>query len=313
VIRVLIACRQMQDCFEHFRPRFDELSIDCVLPTVEQQMTEEDLLPVIAGFDGMIAGDDHITARVLERAERLRIISKWGIGTDGIDLVAAARHGIRVTNTPAVFGDDVADVAAGYLVLLARKLHEIDASVKSGGWMKHRGIALAGMTLGIYGLGSIGRAVAQRGRGFGMRVVGFDVAEPARLLAAESGIEVASDTDSLFRAAHFLVLCAPATPETRHVVNGDSLGLMPEGSYVVNVARGALADEDSLADALQSGRLAGVALDVFESEPLPMDSRLRTLDGCIFGSHNASNTEEGVLRASERAVENLLDGLSDRG
>ena len=302
----------MQDCFEQFRRRFDDLAIECVLPTVLQHMTEEDLLPVISEFDGMIAGDDHLTSRVLDRADRLRIISKWGIGTDAIDLVAAARRGIRVTNTPSVFGDDVADVVAGYLVMLARKLHLIDAAVKSGVWRKHRGIALAGATLGIYGMGSIGRSVAQRGRGFGMRVVGFDVAASALTLAAESGIELVADADELFRCADFLVLCAPATPETRHVVNPGSLALMPDGSFLINVSRGALVDEEALADALAAQRLEGAALDVFEQEPLPASSRLRTFDGCIFGSHNASNTEQGVRRASERAVENLIRGLVDQ-
>jgi D-3-phosphoglycerate dehydrogenase / 2-oxoglutarate reductase len=310
-MRALIACRQMQDCFELFRPRFDDLAIECVLPTVVQQMTEEDLLPIIAEFDGMIAGDDHLTSRVLSQAQRLRIISKWGIGTDAIDLAAAERFGIQVTNTPAVFGDDVADVAAGYLVMLARKLHVIDTSVKNGGWLKHRGTVLAGKTLGIYGLGSIGRAVAQRGHGFGMRVVGFDVAPTSLKLATESGIDAVDEADDLFRASDFLVLCAPATPLTHHVVNDETLSLMRPGSYLVNVSRGPLVDEDALADALATEQLAGAALDVFEEEPLPAQSRLRTFPGCIFGSHNASNTEQGVLRASETAVENLIQGLSE--
>ena len=310
--RALIACRQMQECFDAFRPRFDELSIEYVLPTVLQHMTEADLLPVIAEFDGMIAGDDHLTGRVLERAKRLRIISKWGIGTDGIDLGAAKRLGIEVTNTPAVFGDDVADVAAGYLVMLARQLHVIDRSVRDGGWHKHRGVALSAKTLGIYGLGSIGRAVAQRGRGFGMRVIGFDVAPASAGLAAEQGAEVMTEPEALFRSADFLVLCAPATPETRHIIDNVALALMPVDSYVINVSRGALVDEEALADALEAGRLAGVALDVFEQEPLPADSRLRGLSGCIFGSHNASNTDQGVTRASERAVENLIRGLVNR-
>jgi D-3-phosphoglycerate dehydrogenase / 2-oxoglutarate reductase len=312
VTRALIACPQMQECFEAYRPRFEELSIDCVLPTVVQQMTEADLLPMIGEFDGMIAGDDHLTGVVLERAERMRIISKWGIGTDGIDLGAAARLGIRVTNTPGVFGDDVADVAAGYLVMLARQLHIIDRSVRDGTWRKHRGVALSARTLGIFGLGSIGRAVAQRGRGFGMRVTGFDVAPASAGLAAEQGVELMAHPEALFRTSDFLVLCAPATPETRHIIDDVALGLMPAGSHVINVSRGALVDEDALADALNAGRLAGAALDVFEQEPLPPDSRLRGIGGCIFGSHNASNTEQGVSRASERAVDNLIRGLAHR-
>jgi D-3-phosphoglycerate dehydrogenase len=309
--RALIACRQMQDCFERFAPRLESLGIECVLPTVVQQLDEPELLAMIGEFDGMIAGDDQLTVAVLERATRLKIISKWGIGTDAIDLEAAARLGIKVMNTPAVFGDDVADVAAGYLVLLARHLHLIDRSVRDGGWLKHRGIRLAERTLGIYGLGSIGRAVAQRGQGFGMHVIGYDIVPASVALAADAGIETVAQPQELFAGSDFLVLCAPATPQTDHVVRADSLALMREGSFLVNVSRGSLVDESALADALQAGRLAGAALDVFESEPLPATSRLRALDGCIFGSHNASNTEQGVLRASELAVENLIDGLAN--
>lgn len=309
--RALVSCRQMQGVFERFRPRLEALSIDCVLPSVEQQLGEEDLLPIIGDFDGMIAGDDILTERVLTQARRMRVISKWGIGTDAIDLDAARRLGIEVTNTPDVFGDDVADAAAGYLLLLARQQHRIDASVRAGGWMKHRGIALSAKTLGIFGLGSIGRSVARRGLGFGMRVYGHDPSPASAELAAQLGVQTLPAVDELFGAADFLVLCAPATPATHHAVNARTLGLMRPGSFVVNVARGSLVDEQALADALRDGRLAGAALDVFEQEPLPLDSRLRGFEQCVFGSHNSSNTEQGVLRASEKAVENLIDGLAN--
>lgn len=177
--------------------------------------------------------------------------------------------------------------------------------------MKHRGIALSAKTLGIFGLGSIGRSVARRGLGFGMRVYGHDPSPASADLAAQLGVQTLPAVDDLFGAADFLVLCAPATPATHHAVNARTLGLMRPGSFVVNVARGSLVDEQALADALRDGRLAGAALDVFEQEPLPLDSRLRGFEQCVFGSHNSSNTEQGVLRASEKAVENLIDGLAD--
>lgn len=306
--RVLVTCRQMQNCFEQFRALFDERAIEAVLPDVVQQPTEEELIEVIGDFDGMIAGDDPLTARVLEHAGRMRVISKWGVGVDGIDLEAARAMGIEVTNTPGVFGDEVADVALGYLVMLARQLHLIDASVKAGGWFKHEGTSLAGKTLGVAGLGSIGQAVARRGMGFGMHVVGHDVAEAALAPATELGVELV-DRDELFRGSHAVVLCCPLTPETHHLVNERTLGLMPAGAFVVNVARGPLVSEPALVAALRSGQVRAAALDVFEEEPLPPDSPLREFDQCVFGSHNGSNAIEGVLRASERAVENLFDRL----
>jgi len=306
--RVLVTCRQMQNCIEEFRTAFDERGIEIVLPEVLQQPTEEELIATIADFEGMIAGDDPITARVLEHATRMRIISKWGVGTDGIDMGAARARGIAVTNTPAVFGDEVADVALGYLVMLTRQLHRIDASVKAGGWLKHEGRSLSGKTAGVAGFGSIGEAVARRALGFGMDVVAHDIAVAAGGPAAGLGVELL-DRDELFRRSDALVLCCPLTPETYHLVDARTLELLPRGAYLVNVARGPLVDEAALVEALRTGRVEAAALDVFEEEPLPADSALRTFGQCVFGSHNGSNASEGVLRASARAVDNLFAGL----
>jgi D-3-phosphoglycerate dehydrogenase / 2-oxoglutarate reductase len=306
--RVLITCRQMQNCIDGFRPRLDEHELELVLPEVVQQPSEDDLIEIIGDFDGMIAGDDPLSARVLEHAKRMRIISKWGVGIDGIDLDAARALGIPVVNTPGVFGGEVADLALGYVIMLARQLHRIDASVKAGGWFKHEGRSLAGKVLGVAGFGSIGQAVGARGKGFGMRVVAHDVADAASTAAAELGVEML-DRDELFRQSDFLVLCSPLTPDTRHMVSESTLALMRPGSFLVNVGRGPLVDEAALIQALDSGQVAAAALDVFEQEPLPANSGLRRFEQCVFGSHNASNTREGVLRASARAVENLLQGL----
>jgi phosphoglycerate dehydrogenase-like enzyme len=306
--RVLVTCRQMQNCISGFLPALEEHGIELTMPDVVQQPSEDQLIEIIGGFEGMIAGDDPLTARVLDHAKRMRIVSKWGVGIDGIDTKAARERGIAVTNTPGVFGGEVADVALGYVVMLARQLHRMDASVRAGGWLKHEGVSLAGKTLGIAGFGSIGQAVAARGHGFGMNVVAHDVSQTIHAAAAEMGVEMV-ERDDLFHRSDFLVLCSPLTPETMHVVNERTLALMPSGSYLVNVARGPLVDEPALVRALDSGHLAAAALDVFEQEPLPAESPLRHFEQCVFGSHNSSNTREGVLRASAKAVENLLRGL----
>jgi len=306
--RALITCLQMQNCFDEFRSAFEERGVEAVLPTVIQQPSEDELIEMIEDFDGMIAGDDPLTARVLAHARRMRIISKWGVGTDGIDQDAARAAGIEVTNTPAVFGGEVADVALGYVVMLARLLHCLDASVRAGGWLKHEGRSIAQNTLGIVGFGSIGQAVARRAMGFDLRVVAHDLAQSAHQAATNLGVAMV-DRDAVFARSDFLVLCCPLTAETHHLVNARSLARMPPDSYLVNVARGPLVDEVALAEALQSGRLAAAALDVFEEEPLPADSPLRAFEQCVFGTHNGSNTREAVLRASALAVENLFDGL----
>jgi D-3-phosphoglycerate dehydrogenase len=308
--RVLITCRQMQNCIDEFRPRLNERQLELVLPEIVQQPSEEDLIEIIGDFDGMIAGDDPLSARVLDHAKRMRIISKWGVGIDGIDLDAARALGIPVVNTPGVFGGEVADLALGYVIMLARQLHRIDASVKAGGWFKYEGRSLAGKVLGVAGFGSIGQAVGIRGKGFGMRVVAHDVADAASAVAEEMGVEMLG-RDELFGQSDFLVLCSPLTSETRHMVGERTLALMQPGSFLVNVGRGPLVDEIALVQALESGQVAAAALDVFEQEPLPAASGLRRFEQCVFGSHNASNTREGVLRTSARAVENLMNGLGD--
>lgn len=307
--RVLITCRQMQNCLDEFSERFSEHDLAVDAPEVLQAPTEDELIELIGEADGIIAGDDPLSARVLEHAMRLRVISKWGVGTDGIDQAAAERLGIQVRNTPAVFGDAVADVAAGYMVLLARRLHVMDASVREGGWLKVEGRSLAGQALGIVGFGDIGQAVARRGFGFGMNVGAHDVDRGALDVAAELGVETLA-LEQLLEGSDFVVLCCPLTQQTRHLIDERRLAVMRRGAYLVNVARGPLIDEPALIRALRSGQLAGAALDVFEEEPLPSGSELRDLDGCIFGTHNASNTREAVLRASERAVDNLLEGLA---
>ncbi len=307
-LRVLVTCRQQQNCWHEFAPRFADLGIAVDQPSVVQQPTEDELIQVIGRYDGMIAGDDPLTARVLEHASRMRIISKWGVGTDGIDKDAAKRLGIKVTNTPNVFGEEVADVAMGFVVMLARQLHRIHASVASGEWLKVEGQTLSGLTAGIVGFGSIGQAVGRRALGFGMRVAAYDVTDAAEQAAREIGAQYVS-LEEVFARADYLILCAPLLPSTRHIVNAARLSLMRDGSRLVNVSRGPLVDEFALVDALRSGKLAAAALDVFEEEPLPENSSLRAFPDCVFGSHNGSNTREGVLRASKLAVDNLLAGL----
>lgn len=309
--RVLISCRQMQNCIDDFRKRLEGADLELVLPEVVQQPSEEELIAVIGDFDGMIAGDDPLSARVLAHASRMRIISKWGVGVDGIDLEAAAHLGIKVTNTPGVFGAEVADVGMGYVIMLARQLHRIHSSAATGGWWKHEGRSLSGATLGVVGFGSIGQALARRGRGFDMEVVAHDPAPALSDPAGAMGVKLL-DVDDLFGSSDYVVLCCPLTSDNRHMVDARRLGLMKSGGYLVNVARGPLVDEPALVQALASGHVTAAALDVFEDEPLAADHPLRGFPQCVFGTHNGSNTREAGLRASAQAVDNLLEGLERR-
>jgi D-3-phosphoglycerate dehydrogenase / 2-oxoglutarate reductase len=306
--RVLITCPQMQRHADEYVRRLEALGIAAEVPPVVQQLSENELIAMIDRFDGIILGDDPLSRRVLEHATKLRIISKWGVGVDNIDLAAAADLGIPVTNTPGAFGEEVADVVIGYLILLSRQLHRTDAGTRIGAWPKIEGFSLRGRTLGVVGLGSIGLALASRGAAHGMRVVGTDVFDGRHAEARALGLEVAS-LEQVLKSADLLSLCCPLTAANRHMLDTAAFAQMRPGSYLVNTARGGLVDEAALVGALQSGKLAGAALDVFETEPLPAGSPLRAFDNVILGAHNASNTIDAVRRVNELAMSNLLHGL----
>jgi D-3-phosphoglycerate dehydrogenase len=309
-LAVLVTCPPMQATAVDWMSRFDAPGITVGLPNVVQQLSPAELIGLLPSYDGMIAGDDPLNAAVLRSAARLRVVSKWGIGLDSIDLAAAAELGIRVTNTPDTFGEEVADVAIGYLVMLARHLHLIDRSVRSGAWAKPQGVSLAGRTLGIVGLGSIGRALARRGAAMGMRVIGQDIDAATGRRASGEGIEVV-DLEKLIAEADIISLHCPLTDQNRHMINEARLARMRHGAYLINTARGPLIDEAALIAALQAGRLAGAALEVFEEEPLPPSSPFIGMENVILGSHNASNTAEAVARVNELAIDNVLRGMAE--
>jgi D-3-phosphoglycerate dehydrogenase / 2-oxoglutarate reductase len=306
--RVLITCPQLQRTIDDHRATFAAAGVEISVPPVVQQLTEAELIELLPEMDGIIVGDDPLTAGVLAQAPRLRIISKWGVGIDNIDLRAASERGIAVANTPGMFGDEVADVVIGYLILLARQLDRIAAGVRAGGWPKVEGVSLSGRTLGIIGLGAIGRAVAVRGKALGMVVLGSEVLEVNAAAAERLGVIIV-DREALIRRADVISLNCPLTAENRHMLDASALETAKRGAWIINTARGPLIDETALAAALHSGQIGAAALDVFEVEPLPLDSPLREFDNIVLGSHNASNTAEAVARTSARAIENLLRGL----
>lgn len=306
--RILISCLHAQRRVDRFRNLLDEHNMDVDLPDIVQQLSEADLLKIIDRYDGVVAGDDEFTERVLEQAKRLKVISKWGIGIDAIDVAAARRRGIRVFNTPDAFGDEVGDVVMGYLILLARQLHRIDAAIRSGGWLKIEGTSLQGKTLGIIGLGNIGQSVARRAVASGMLVIGYDVQPDGKFLNENPAIQFVA-LNQIWERSDFISLNCNLTPGNRHLINDDTIRQMKAGVNIVNTARGALIDEAALVRALDRELVAGAALDVFESEPLPLEHPLRRYDCCILGSHNSSNTVEAVDRVTRRAFENLLEGL----
>jgi D-3-phosphoglycerate dehydrogenase len=304
---ILVTCRQMRVELPQHRHRIESLGYEVLAPDLgdRQQFSAGELVEFGPRLVGIIAGDDELSREFFEGSPRLKTVIRWGIGMDSVDHEAAIRHGVTVRNTPGVFGAEVAESAFGYILNLARGHIEVDAAVRRGEWPKREGITLAGSQLGIVGMGSIGREIALRGRGFGMDVLGFD---PLVKFAPEAVSLV--DLDCLLAGCRFIVLACPLTPETFHLINADRLAKVRPDAYLVNVARGPVVAEADLIDALANGRLAGAGLDVFEVEPLPPNSKLRAFPNVVLGAHNASNTREGVARASKTAVDFLLEELA---
>jgi len=307
--RVLVSCPLVLDAADDYADVFDEYGIDYDVADVDQQLDEAELLDLLPDYDGILAGDDELSARVIEASPRLKAIAKWGIGTDDIDFEAAEANGVAVSNTPGAFADEVADVVIGYAIMLTRELHHVDREVRAGNWYCPRGVSLAGRTFGIVGVGSIGSAVARRAAALGMDVLGHDVEPIPEDLREETGIEPVG-REALFEQSDLVSLNCALNDATAGMVDADALDrLGPEG-YLVNTSRGGLVVQDDLVAALEEDRLAGAALDVFETEPLPPESPLTGMENAILGSHNAQNTAEAVARVHDRAVANLVEDLT---
>ncbi|WP_145013701.1 phosphoglycerate dehydrogenase [Mycobacterium marseillense] len=304
---ILVTCRQMQVELPRHRERIEKLGYEVVAPELagRQQFTAAELLEYRDRLVGIIAGDDQLDRTFFDGAPKLKTVIRWGIGMDAVDHEAARDRGVTVRNTPGVFGHEVADAAFGYILNLVRGYIAVDAAVRRGEWPKVEGVTLAGARLGIVGFGAIGREIAKRAAGFGMDVVASD----PFVDTAEAGVSIV-DLDKLLATSRFIVLACPLTPQTFHLIDAQRLASVRPDAYLVNVARGPVVVERDLIDALNDGRLAGAALDVFEVEPLPMDSELRTLPNVVLGAHNGSNTREGVVRASDEAVEFLIEELA---
>lgn len=265
---------------------------------------EDELIGILEGIDGAIVSIDPFTAKVLGTTDRLRVISRTGVGYDSIDVAAATRKWIAVCTTPGTNNLAVAEFAFALLLACSRKLPENLAEVRAGRWTRHQGLDLMGATLGIVGLGSIGKEVARRARAFGMRVLAFD---PARdeAFAAEHAVSYTS-LEELLRASDFVSLHLFLDASTRHLISAERLGLMKPSAYLINTSRGGVVDQEALAQALAEKRIAGAALDVFETEPLQDDSPLRKLDNVYLAPHVAGQTVGSAKAMGEMAAENVI-------
>ncbi len=306
---ILFSAPYMIQSLERFRSVFGKYRLDLIIPKVRERMEEADLLKYAGQFDGTICGDDQYSARVLEAcAPRLKIISKWGTGIDSIDSEAASRLGIKVARTLNAFTTPVADTVLGYLLAFVRREPWMDQAMKRGEWKKIPGKTLSECTLGVIGIGNIGKAVTRRARAFGMKVLGNDIIELDHVFITETGIEMTS-LEHLLSNSDFVSINCDLNPTSRHLINAKTLSMMRPEAVLINAARGPIVDERALIEALQAKRLAGAALDVFEMEPLSPDSPLLKMDNAMLAPHNANSSPAAWERVHWNTIRNLLDGL----
>jgi len=291
-----------------YRAQLDSAGCKIVVASVRERLSEEELLTLVGDIDGIICGDDQITERVLKAAPRLKVISKWGTGIDSIDLEATARHGIPVYNTPNAFSEPVADTVMGYILLFARKFNLMDKDIHSGRWIKHQLVSLHETTLGVIGVGNCGKAIVSRAVAFGMRVLGNDIVDMPAEFLSNTGIRMVT-LETLLQEADFISLNPTLNPTSYHLINEKTLALVKLTAYLINTSRGPVIDEGALVRALEGGKIAGAALDVFEVEPLPQDSPLRRFDNCFLASHSANSSPLAAERVHQNTIRNLLEGL----
>jgi phosphoglycerate dehydrogenase-like enzyme len=269
----------------------------------------EELLRRLEGIDATLCSPDQYNAAALQSpaAARLKVISRWGVGYDSIDIAEATRQGIVVAYTPGMLNETVADWTWALLLGIARRVPHGHLSVANGEWANHWGHDVHGKTLGLIGCGRIGQAVAKRAAGFDMRVLGCDPF-PAKDLP---NVEFVS-LDDLLGRADFVSLHAALTPENRGLIGEAQLRRMKPAAYLINTARGPLIDETALARALREGWIAGAALDVFGVEPLPADNPLRGAPNLVLTPHQASFARETGERVSLAAAQAIVDSLQGR-
>lgn len=306
---VLVSAPYMLPVLGGLQPVFRAADVEVIQAKVRERLSEAELLPYAGEVDGVISGDDRFTASVLEAfAPRLKVISKWGTGIDSIDQDAAGRLGIQVRNTPDAFTDAVADSVLAYILSFARGVPWMDDVLKSGGWAKRPGRTLKESTLGVIGVGRIGRSVLRRAGAFGMRLLGTDIREIPADTVRELGVTMVA-LDDLLAKSDFVSLNCDLNPTSRRLMDTRTLAMMRPEAVLINTSRGPVVDEGALVHALQAGELAGAGLDVFEDEPLPLDSPLRRMENVLLAPHNANSSPEAWSRVHRNTIDNLFDAL----
>ena len=286
-----------------------EFSKDLIFNPYGRPLTEEELIPLLKDCDGYLAGLDQINEKVLEQCNRLKVISRYGAGVDRVDMEVAKEKKIIVTNTPGMNAEAVGELAFALILSLARRIPYLNTQTKNGQWVRTLGTELKGKTLGILGLGAIGKVVASCGQGFGMKIIAHDQFNDVAYCEG-SGIKI-KNFEEVIEESDVISLHLPLTPETKHIIGIEAFSKMKDGVILVNTSRGGIIDEDAAYKALKIGKLGGLGLDAYEIEP-PGKSKLFEFDQVIATPHTGAHTKEAIDKMAFLSIKNLEDVLSGR-
>lgn len=282
---------------------------DTTFHPVSERMNEADLLKVISDYHGVICGDDQFNIRVLDKAHNLKTIVKWGTGVDSIDIVEAKKRGISVYRSENAFTYPVADTTLSYILAFCRNMPANDFLMKNGHWDKPQGFSLFEKTVGIVGFGDIGKAVAKRLRAFDCKILVNDIVAIDEIVEKDYGVEAVSFNE-LISQSDFITMHTDLNPTSKYLLNQNSFGRMTKNPCIINTSRGGVINETDLVLALNLGLISGAALDVYEVEPLPVDSPLRSMQNTILASHNSNSSPTCWMKVHENSIRMLQLGLS---
>lgn len=309
-MRILLTTTSFQDTPGPHHDLLEERDYEIV--RARGPLPESEMLALTGDIDAFLCGDDAITRAVLEKSlPRLKVVAKYGIGLDKVDVAAATELGLPVTFCPGVNHTTVAEHTFGLLLAIYRDLIDEVNTVRSGKWKRTTGHELMGKTVGIAGLGRIGKEVAIRARAFGMDVLAYDIYWDESFASAH-GVQRVEAIDDLIRRSDIISLHMNLSPETRGFINEDRLRLFRKNAVLLNCARGELVDSVALAEALNAGRLAGYGADVLDEEPPPADHPLLTCPRAVITPHIGSRTYESVVRQATMAAQNMINILEGR-
>jgi len=328
-MNILLTCPPMIKQLKNLESYIQNYGFNIHVPDFTAVMNENDLLDIIADYDGWIIGDDQVTENIIKKGKsgKLKSLVKWGVGIDNVDFNLCKKYDIPVSNTPAMFGEEVSDIAINYLLTLSRQTHRINEEVRKGNWFKPSGKSLTGKKVSLIGFGDIGRAIARKCIAFNLNVF---VSDPGFIQNTDTGlisciydndlqienhlssnVSISKTLDECLIKAEFIIVSCALNKHTNKMINKEKILLANSGVILINIARGPIVVEKDVIELLESQHIESVGFDVFEKEPINIDNKLLNFKQNIYGSHNSSNTLEAVIKTSKLVLEKMCSQINN--